>query len=195
MTVSGAMTANTHTGKGPGTGPGEDTAGTGGIRHTVLGSPLGGLTVVADGEALTGVYFEGHQRGPSKDALGPRDDTGFDETRRQLEEYFAGERQRFDLPLAPRGEPFRQRVWALLRQIPYGETRSYGQLARELGDAALAQAVGSANGRNPLSVIVPCHRVVGADGSLTGFAGGLERKRFLLELEGAASVTRTARLF
>jgi methylated-DNA-[protein]-cysteine S-methyltransferase len=170
--------------------------GTGSPRHTVVGSPLGPLTLVADGGgALTGVYFEDHLRGPSPAALGPRDETGFDEARRQLAEYFAGERQRFDLPLAPRGEPFRQRVWRLLAQIPYGETRSYGQLARELGDSALAQAVGSANGRNPLSVIVPCHRVVGADGALTGYAGGLERKRFLLELEGAASVTRTARLF
>jgi methylated-DNA-[protein]-cysteine S-methyltransferase len=188
------------------------------VRHTVLPSPLGPLTVVAEvpvrtggadraGEtgavagggvgALTGVYFEGHMRGPSPAALGPRDDDRpeFAALRRQLDEYFAGDRSGFDLPLAPRGEPFRQRVWALLRQIPYGETRSYGQLARELGDPALAQAVGSANGRNPLSVIVPCHRVVGADGSLTGYAGGLERKRFLLELEGADSVTRTARLF
>ncbi|OEU92267.1 cysteine methyltransferase [Streptomyces abyssalis] len=144
---------------------------------------------------MTGVYFEDHLRGPSPHELGVRDETGFSETEQQLREYFAGERQRFDLPLAPRGEPFRQRVWGLLRQIPYGETRSYGQLARELGDQALAQAVGAANGRNPLSVIVPCHRVVGADGSLTGYAGGLERKRFLLELEGAGSVTRTARLF
>ena len=149
------------------------------------------------GGALTGVYFEDHRRGPSPAALGPRDDDRpeFAAARWQLAEYFAGARTVFDLPLAPRGEPFRQRVWSLLRQIPYGETRSYGQLARELGDPALAQAVGSANGRNPLSVIVPCHRVVGADGSLTGYAGGLERKRFLLELEGAGSVTRTARLF
>jgi methylated-DNA-[protein]-cysteine S-methyltransferase len=187
------------------------------VRHTVLPSPLGRLTAVAEepvrtegadrareigavtggGGVLTGVYFEGHVRGPSLAALGPRDDDRpeFAALRRQLDEYFAGDRTGFDLPLAPRGEPFRQRVWALLRQIPYGETRSYGQLARELGDPALAQAVGSANGRNPLSVIVPCHRVVGADGSLTGYAGGLERKRFLLELEGAESVTRTARLF
>ncbi|NLU73111.1 methylated-DNA--[protein]-cysteine S-methyltransferase [Streptomyces sp. HNM0575] len=168
---------------------------TGTLRHTVVDSPLGVLTLVADGEALTGVYFENHLRGPSPGAIGPRDPTGFDEAERQLREYFAGERRRFDLPLAPRGEPFQQSVWRLLREIPYGETRSYGLLARELGDPALAQAVGAANGRNPLSVIVPCHRVVGADGSLTGYAGGLERKRLLLELEGADSVTRTGRLF
>lgn len=177
----------------------DGTGGRSAVRHTVVPSPVGPLTVVAEGGALTGVYFEGHLRGPSAAALGPCDEDGVGPelaaARRQLDEYFAGGRTAFDLPLAPRGEPFRQRVWALLRQIPYGETRSYGQLARELGDPALAQAVGSANGRNPLSVIVPCHRVVGADGSLTGYAGGLERKRFLLELEGADSVTRTARLF
>lgn len=170
-----------------------EAAGT--LRHTVMDSPLGALTLVGDGEALTGIYFEGHLRGPSPDALGPRDPAGFEEAERQLQEYFAGERQSFDLPLAPRGEPFQQRVWRLLRQIPYGETRSYGRLAHELGSPGLAQAVGAANGRNPLSVVVPCHRVVGADGSLTGYAGGLERKRRLLELEGADSVTRTARLF
>lgn len=195
------MTADTHTGHLGDPRDGGHAASTGSagsarhIRHTVVDSPLGALTLVADGEALTGIYFEDHLRGPSPAGLGPSDETGFDRARQQLQEYFAGERQRFDLLLAPRGEPFRQRVWQLLRQIPYGETRSYGQLARELGDVALAQAVGAANGRNPLSVVVPCHRVVGADGALTGYAGGLERKRFLLELEGAASVTRTARLF
>lgn len=157
------------------------------IRHTVIDSPLGELTLAAAGDGLTGVYFDGHRRGPSPNALGERDDTGFAEVRRQLEEYFAGRRTRFDLPLAARGDTFQQRVWALLREIPYGETRSYGQLARELGDPALARAVGAANGRNPLSVIVPCHRVVGADGSLTGYAGGLERKRQLLDLEASAA--------
>lgn len=167
----------------------------GDVRHTVVPSPLGALTLVADGDALTGVYFEDHLRGPSPHELGPRDESAFDAVQQQLREYFEGRRQHFDVPLAPRGDSFRQRVWRLLRQIPYGQTRSYGQLARELGDPALAQAVGAAGGRNPLSVIVPCHRVVGADGSLTGYAGGLRRKRLLLELEGAASVTGTARLF
>jgi methylated-DNA-[protein]-cysteine S-methyltransferase len=183
------MTAQAHAGHTGG------TRSSGNVRHTVVGSPLGPLTLVADGDALTGVYFENHLRGPSPGELGPRDASGFDEARRQLGEYFAGDRQHFDLPLAPRGEPFQRRVWHLLEAIPYGETRSYGMLAGELGDRRLAQAVGAANGRNPVSVIVPCHRVVGADGTLTGYAGGLERKRFLLELEGAASVTRTARLF
>lgn len=171
------------------------------IRHTMLDSPLGELTVVADGDALTGLYFPGHVRGPDPATFGPREDTAFaetvfqetlfQETERQLAEYFSGERTAFDLPLAPRGGAFELRVWELLREIPYGETRSYGDLARELGDPSLAQAVGSANGRNPISVIVPCHRVVGADGSLTGYAGGLDRKRYLLDLEAPVA----ARLF
>ncbi|HEV7627956.1 MAG TPA: methylated-DNA--[protein]-cysteine S-methyltransferase [Streptomyces sp.] len=163
-------------------------------RHTVIDSPLGALTLVAEGDELSGVYFEGHLRGPSPDALGPREEAGFEEARQQLAEYFEGRRRHFDLPLASRGDSFQQRVWKLLEQIPYGETCSYGQLARQLGDPALAQAVGSANGRNPISVIVPCHRVVGADGSLTGYAGGLERKRILLDLEASWAGT-SGRLF
>jgi len=114
---------------------------------------------------------------------GARDDAGFDDAIRQLDEYFRGERTRFELPLAPRGDAFQQSVWALLQRIPYGDTRSYGQLAAELGDSRLARDVGVANARNPIAVIVPCHRVIGADGRLVGYAGGLERKRFLLDLE------------
>ncbi|MGK5532714.1 methylated-DNA--[protein]-cysteine S-methyltransferase [Streptomyces sp. URMC 129] len=160
---------------------------TGRVIHAVVDSPVGGLTVVAgeDG-ALTGLYFEGHLRGPGAEAIGVRADAEFADVRAQLGEYFAGERTRFDVPLAPRGNAFQQAVWRLLRDIPYGERRSYGDLARALGDPALAQAVGAANGRNPVSIIVPCHRVVGADGSLTGYAGGLARKRFLLDLEEPA---------
>ncbi|SCK31982.1 methylated-DNA-[protein]-cysteine S-methyltransferase [Streptomyces sp. WMMB 714] len=172
------------------------------VRHTVVDSPLGALTLVAEGEALSGVYFENHQRGPAPDALGPNvedgsggPDSGFGRARRQLAEYFSGRRTHFDLPLAPRGDSFQQRVWKLLEQIPYGETRTYGDLARELGDPALAQAVGSANGRNPLSIVVPCHRVIGADGRLTGYAGGLRRKRFLLDLEESHAGTGPGRLF
>lgn len=152
-------------------------------KHTVVDSPVGELTVVATDDGLTGLYFDGHQRGPDRASLGERTEDGFADVRRQLAEYFAGDRTEFDLPLAPRGDDFQQRVWALLREIPYGETRTYGDLARRLGDRSLAQAVGNANGRNPISVIVPCHRVIGADGSLTGYAGGLDRKRFLLALE------------
>jgi methylated-DNA-[protein]-cysteine S-methyltransferase len=165
------------------------------VTHTVIDSPVGELTVVADGGDLIGLYFAGQRRRRRGDALGERTDTGFAEVTRQLGEYFAGTRTEFDLPLAPRGDEFDLRVWELLRTIPYGETRSYGELARQLGDdPTLAQAVGAANGRNPLAVVVPCHRVVGADGSLTGYAGGLDRKRFLLELEEPAEI-RAGRLF
>jgi methylated-DNA-[protein]-cysteine S-methyltransferase len=112
----------------------------------------------------------------------------------QLAEYFDGSRTDFDLPLAPRGNDFQRRVWALLVQIPYGQTRAYGRLATELGDPGLARAVGAANGQNPRSISVPCHRVVGAGGKLTGYAGGLDRKAYLLDLETPASL-RSARLF
>lgn len=162
--------------------------------HTVIASPLGGLTVIAEDGALTGLYFEEHRRGPRPEEYGTHGEQGFDEVRRQLGEYFAGGRTRFELPLAPAGGDFEQQVWKLLAEIPFGETRSYGDLARRLGDVSLAQAVGAANGRNPLSVIVPCHRVVGADGGLTGYAGGLDRKRFLLDLEEPAA-RKAARLF
>jgi methylated-DNA-[protein]-cysteine S-methyltransferase len=162
--------------------------------HTVFESPLGELTLVAEDGALSALYFPAHKRLPDAAAFGARTEDGFGEAKRQLGEYFAGERTRFSLPLAPRGDPFQLKVWALLQQIPYGQTRTYGALASELGDPHLAQAVGRANGRNPLSIVVPCHRVVGADGSLVGYAGGLERKRFLLELEEDPGV-RAARLF
>ncbi len=162
--------------------------------HTIIDSPPGELTVVAEGRALSGVYFQSHLRRPNAALFGPRTDSEFKETARQLGEYFAGERTRFNLPLVRVGNEFERQVWRLLVDIPYGETRSYRDLASELGDPGLAQAVGAANGRNPLSVIVPCHRVVGADGSLVGYAGGLERKRFLLELEEHAEA-KAARLF
>lgn len=153
------------------------------VRHTVVESPVGPLTLVGDGAALIGLYFDGHLRTPRVTDLGPRADDGFETTRHQLSEYFAGTRREFDLELAPRGSAFEKQVWALLTKIPYGETRTYGQLAAELGDPGAAQAVGNANGWNPISVIVPCHRVVGTSGGLTGYAGGLARKRLLLSLE------------
>jgi methylated-DNA-[protein]-cysteine S-methyltransferase len=158
-----------------------------GLRHAVVDSPVGELTLVGDGDALVGLYFAGHLRGPGPDETGPRDDEGFADAARQLGEYFAGRRVEFDLELAPRGTEFEKRVWGLLTKIPHGETRTYGALAVELGDLGLAQAVGAANGRNPLSIVVPCHRVIGADGKLTGYAGGLERKRYLLDLEEPAA--------
>ncbi|MBE1493069.1 methylated-DNA-[protein]-cysteine S-methyltransferase [Amycolatopsis lexingtonensis] len=153
------------------------------MKHAVLASPIGPLTLVGDGAALIGLYFDGHLRTPRITDLGPRDDHGFEHAGRQLGEYFAGTRREFDLELAPRGSAFEKQVWALLTKIPYGETRTYGQLAAELGDPGAAQAVGNANGWNPISVVVPCHRVVGTSGGLTGYAGGLDRKRFLLSLE------------
>ena len=148
-------------------------------------SPLGPLLLTSDGTALTGVFMADHRRGP---AVGPewtRDAAPFADARAQLAAYFAGERQTFDLDVRPAGTPFQQRVWAALLDIPYGATETYGALAERLGDANLSRAVGAANGRNPVSVIVPCHRVVGANGTLTGYAGGLERKRWLLAHEAS----------
>jgi methylated-DNA-[protein]-cysteine S-methyltransferase len=153
------------------------------VRHTVTDSPVGPLTLVADGDALIGLYFEGHRRTPRLPGFGPRTDAGFDAVIRQLGEYFAGTRREFDVELAPRGSAFEKQVWRLLAKIPYGETRTYGQLALEIGDLGAAQAVGNANGWNPVSIIVPCHRVIGTSGGLTGYAGGVDRKRFLLRLE------------
>ncbi len=154
--------------------------------HVVVPSPIGDLTVVAEDGAVTHLLMDAAKYRPDDDVLGaPGDpaDEPFAATAVQLAAYFTGALTEFDLPLAPRGDAFHQKVWALLRQIPYGQTRSYGDLARALGDRNLAQAVGTANGRNPIAVVVPCHRVIGADGSLVGYAGGLERKRFLLALE------------
>ena len=155
--------------------------------HAVVDTPVGDLALVGDGHALSGLYFPDHTRRPSAGTFGPRDDRAFAAARSQLAEYFAGHRTEFDLPLEPGGNEFQRAVWRLLTTIPYGQTRSYGQLAAQLGDPGLARAVGAANGRNPISIVVPCHRVVGHDGSLTGYAGGLDRKAFLLELERPAA--------
>jgi methylated-DNA-[protein]-cysteine S-methyltransferase len=145
--------------------------------EALLPSPIGPLYVAADDTGLTKLYTDGHRLHiPAGD-----DDGRFADVARQLDEYFAGERTEFDLPLSQHGTPFELDVWNALRRIPYGETRSYGELARERG--SVARAVGRANGRNQISIIVPCHRVIGADGSLTGYAGGLEAKRALLEHE------------
>jgi methylated-DNA-[protein]-cysteine S-methyltransferase len=152
------------------------------VNHTTIDSPIGELTLVARDGQLTGVYFPHHWYKPDPAAFGPRTETGFEAAASQLAEYFAGQRTSFDLPLEARGDPFKIRVWDLIRAIPYGQTVTYGDLAAKLGEAT-AKEVGAAVGRNPLSVVVPCHRVVGKDGSLTGYAGGLARKRFLLDLE------------
>lgn len=153
--------------------------------HTTIATTLGELTLVADGGMLSGIYFPGHWTRPDRTLFGPRDDSGFEEAARQLGEYLAGDRTTFDLPTTAAGDPFQRSVWAILTRTPYGETTTYGEIARELGNVTLARRVGGAVGHNPLSIIVPCHRVLGAGGKLTGYAGGLDRKRTLLELEGA----------
>lgn len=152
-------------------------------RHTVIDSPLGELTLVADGDALTGLYFPNHWYRPDPATFGPRADGTFETAAAQLAEYFTGTRQTFDLPIRPHGNAFQHRVWSLLADIPFGRTTTYGALARSLGDPALARDVGAAVGRNPLCIVVPCHRVLGATGTLTGYAGGLPRKQHLLDLE------------
>lgn len=150
---------------------------------STVDSPIGELTVVAEDGALVGLYMTGHRPTPDPESFGERVDDALPAATAQLAEYFAGERTAFDLPLAPRGTAFQQAVWAALRDIPYGETRSYGELAAALGRPGASRAVGLANGRNPISIVVPCHRVVGAGGKLTGYAGGMERKSWLLALE------------
>ena len=162
--------------------------------HTTVQSSLGDLTVVARGGAVTGLYFPHHWHQPDRTTFGEYRDDGFDGVRRQLDEYLAGERREFDLRVDVSGSPFQEQVWELIKQIPYGVTVTYGELARQLGDGVTAQEVGAATGRNPVSIIIPCHRVVGANGGLTGYAGGLRRKRILLDLEQDVA-GRTARLF
>ena len=162
-------------------------------QHVVVPSPIEDLTLVTDGSALTGLYMNAHLH---------TDRTGWGElvaledeatapvlraTAAQLTAYFAGELTQFDLPLAGHGTPFQQRVWSELLAIPYGQTTSYGELAGRLGNPGASRAVGLANGRNPISIVVPCHRVVGSTGQLTGYGGGIERKRTLLALEQRVS--------
>ena len=152
--------------------------------HTTIGSPVGDLLLIGDEQRLRGLHMQGGRRpaavGPDwKSAREP-----FATAREQLDEYFGGERTEFDLPLAPVGTQFQEQVWDALRSISYGRTASYGEIARGIGYPSASRAVGMANGRNPISIVVPCHRVIGTDGKLTGYAGGVERKRFLLQLEG-----------
>ena len=147
-------------------------------------SPIGELLLLSDGEALTGVHFAGRHGQPA--SPGGEHDPVIVEAARQLRAYFAGERDSFALPLRPAGTPFEVEVWEELRRIPYGETLSYGELAGRVGSPGAARAVGRANACNPIPIIVPCHRVIGADGSLTGFGGGLDTKRRLLDLERGA---------
>ncbi|MFD5073271.1 methylated-DNA--[protein]-cysteine S-methyltransferase [Streptomyces sp. NPDC058371] len=157
-------------------------------QHTVIDSPYGPLTLVATDGALSGLYMVGQRHRPPEEGFGERDDTPFGETTDQLKAYFAGELKAFDLPLRLAGTPFQRTVWEQLQKIPYGETRSYGELAAALGNPKASRAVGLANGKNPVGIIVPCHRVVGADGSLTGYGGGLDRKQRLLHFERGAAL-------
>ena len=155
-------------------------------------SPVGELTLVGDGEAISGLYMTEHRHRPPLPATARRDDAAFAHAREQLDEYFAAERTEFDLPLRMEGSSFQREVWTALRDIRYGETVSYGELARRIGRPDASRAVGLANGRNPISIVVPCHRVIGASGSLTGYGGGIERKRFLLDLETPALFSQRA---
>lgn len=152
-------------------------------------SPLGGITLTSDGMALTGLYFDGERDFPDLSPGRKKDLPLFGEVMRWLDLYFAGKEPDFSPALNPTGTAFQMSVWAILRTIPYGETTTYGAIAKRLekktGKRMSAQAVGGAVGRNPISIIVPCHRVIGANGSLTGYAGGLDKKEYLLELEGA----------
>ncbi|MGL6237160.1 MAG: methylated-DNA--[protein]-cysteine S-methyltransferase [Segniliparus sp.] len=158
-------------------------------RHAVVEFPIGPLTLVRDDLGLTGIYFPGHWTRPDEASFGPRaelaEDGGFEAAVAQLREYFAGGRREFDLDLNLHGSDRAQQVWRLLSQIPYGQTTTYGALAKEIGGGISPRAIGGFVGHNPISIIVPCHRVLGSTGSLTGYAGGLERKRKLLELERA----------
>lgn len=152
---------------------------------TLIGSPVGPLLAVERGGAVRGLYFVDEEE-PSIPDGWVRDDRRFDPVASQLAEYFSGRRTRFDLTLGAEGTPFQEAVWSALQDIPYGTTASYRDIAETVGRPTATRAVGGANGRNPISIIVPCHRVIGADGSLTGFGGGLDRKMVLLELERSA---------
>lgn len=150
--------------------------------YRVIDSPIGPLTLAGRGSTLTNLRMVDQTHEPSR-ADWTLDDRGFPDAIEQLDAYFAGELQEFDLSLELTGTAFQRRVWEALRTIPYGKTRSYGEIAAQIGSPTAFRAVGLANGHNPISVIVPCHRVIGANGSLTGFGGGIERKRTLLALE------------
>jgi methylated-DNA-[protein]-cysteine S-methyltransferase len=152
---------------------------------TTIASPVGDLQLTGDGCSLDSLHLSDTSRPPLALNGHQRDDDAFTEARTQLAEYFDGERTTFDLSLTPTGTPFQLRVWKALRKIPYAATASYGEVAAAIGSPSASRAVGLANGRNPIAIVIPCHRVIGADGSLTGYGGGLDRKRRLLELEAS----------
>ncbi|MFZ3473840.1 methylated-DNA--[protein]-cysteine S-methyltransferase [Streptomyces sp. 4.24] len=160
-----------------------------GKQHTVIDSPYGPLTLVATGGVLSGLYMTGQRHRPAEESFGERVAAGeepFPEVARQLTAYFAGELTSFDLPVRLEGTDFQRSVWEQLVRIPYGKTWSYGELAARLGKPNASRAVGLANGKNPVGIIVPCHRVIGASGSMTGYGGGIDRKVRLLAFESGA---------
>ncbi|GAA2171232.1 methylated-DNA--[protein]-cysteine S-methyltransferase [Agrococcus versicolor] len=152
-------------------------------RHAIVDTTVGAITIVGGAAGIQGLYYAEHRPAPDRERFGQRDDASLADAASQLHEYLAGDRRAFDLALDPVGTPFQLRVWHELRQIPYGETRTYGWIATRIGQPTAVRAVGLANGRNPISIVVPCHRVVGANGALTGYAGGVACKRALLDLE------------
>jgi methylated-DNA-[protein]-cysteine S-methyltransferase len=158
--------------------------------YTTFDSPIGELLLVGDGRSLHGLHMQEGRTSVEVGAGWKQAAAPFAKVREQLDDYFAGRRTIFDVSLTMTGSAFQRRVWTELRKIPYGESISYGELARRIGIPSAVRAVGTANGLNPIAVIVPCHRVIGADGSLTGYGGGLERKRFLLDLEAGALALR-----
>jgi methylated-DNA-[protein]-cysteine S-methyltransferase len=153
------------------------------VIYTTVESPIGELLLLGDGEVLRGLYMQAGRRPIRIRPAWERDDSAFPEAREQLAQYFAGERTSFDLPMQLDGSVFQRTVWHALTEIPYGQTISYAELARRIDRPDLARAVGTANGQNPIAVVVPCHRVIGSDGKLVGYGGGLENKRLLLDLE------------
>jgi methylated-DNA-[protein]-cysteine S-methyltransferase len=154
--------------------------------HTTIDSPIGPMTLVAADSVLCGLYMMERRHPPGDDMFGVRDDSAFGGWKAQLREYFEDGRVEFDLPVQLFGTEFQRLVWTALREVEYGETVTYGELAQRIGRPTAARAVGLANGRNPISIVVPCHRVVGASGNLIGYGGGLDRKRYLLDLERAS---------
>ena len=157
--------------------------------HTTVDSPVGPLHIEGDGESVTGLYLPDHKGWTGPVASSRVSDVAFRDVREQLAEYFAGERQEFNVPLRPEGTPFQRTVWQELERIPFGETITYAELARRIGNPSASRAVGAANGKNPISIIIPCHRVIGAAGALTGYGGGRATKEWLLEWERSCKGT------
>ncbi len=161
--------------------------------YTNIDSPLGRIMVLGDGQFVTGLYMLDHKGGPGLDPSWKLTEEPFSAIREQLAEYFAGRRQEFTVPLKLVGTPFQRSVWQELLRIPFGSTISYAELARRIGQPTASRAVGNANGRNPVSILVPCHRVIGANGQLTGYGGGIDRKQWLLEWERRAATLQSGR--